>query len=816
MINSKNPRSNFTKPITNLDYFLQRYSPEKMSDLKKKQLVELLKEISYEKSKFNDYEKKILMNIISQKFFYNLVNGNINFFDLLYDYLGIDIEKIENETNETLKEQIKKIKYLSKKTNNKKSAFQFNQMDKETENIIRDLVKSTKSHLKENNLKELRSIDDVELLLKIFKIIYNIRYFFIVIRINNLSNEDMMLQLRNDFFDLLDRLSIYRNKTFKRSMNRNNKKIGNLPNSITNNIFNLVGPPYANAARYKNNLSKRKQLRRNNSPYLNYINTSEYKLLDNLVTKKYITAENFRKDLIQRIIGMFAGLIKVFNNISNSFLVTDNKPIYDWINKYCKLFIFIVNSLLEINIINLKEYIESGNAFTFEQKINFNVKRPEFSVWASFPFNLYEIMAKTPSGTSCGWGEIDVDRIRSSPYVRTTFDGKEIINDGYVYKNSSTPFIMIVKNDKGRWVILGPKQPDGDSIYWRAMCENPPPPKDYMIPELNFSNYNSVYDNTNGNDNNNDKIEENKYIITGKVLWKSLRTPDKKLESELEWKRNCNAIGKEIKFEGLIKEFKGFSTTNNYDTALAKYLTDINMQNINKSIKNNQKINKKISLLGKSLKNYEKLKNNGKLQNTTPLTTTLTTDPMNTPTATPTAASTATPTAPTSAPTTTPTSTPTSTPTTRPTATPTAPTPAPTSSPPTVESCTETNKKLQNNENLKKHIGILLSELIIKAQESCFDTLHKGKEYTEKLSWGQNLSFEEMVDNSLSYFIKFSQDKLYFLIEILNDLVRLEIQDQNNQEHDKFQEIYYKLKNMLDKINSYPEIPKANKQIFKL
>ena len=53
MINSKNPRSNFTKPITNLDYFLQRYSPEKMSDLKKKQLVELLKEISYEKLKFN-------------------------------------------------------------------------------------------------------------------------------------------------------------------------------------------------------------------------------------------------------------------------------------------------------------------------------------------------------------------------------------------------------------------------------------------------------------------------------------------------------------------------------------------------------------------------------------------------------------------------------------------------------------------------------------------------------------------------------------------------------------------------------------------
>ena len=42
MINSKNPRSNFTKPITNFDYFLQRYSPEKMSDLKKEQLLVLL------------------------------------------------------------------------------------------------------------------------------------------------------------------------------------------------------------------------------------------------------------------------------------------------------------------------------------------------------------------------------------------------------------------------------------------------------------------------------------------------------------------------------------------------------------------------------------------------------------------------------------------------------------------------------------------------------------------------------------------------------------------------------------------------------
>ena len=43
MINSKNPRSNFTKPITNLDYFLQRYSPEKMSDLKKKTISRIIK-----------------------------------------------------------------------------------------------------------------------------------------------------------------------------------------------------------------------------------------------------------------------------------------------------------------------------------------------------------------------------------------------------------------------------------------------------------------------------------------------------------------------------------------------------------------------------------------------------------------------------------------------------------------------------------------------------------------------------------------------------------------------------------------------------
>ena len=52
---------------------------------------------------------------------------------------------------------------------------------------------------------------------------------------------------------------------------------------------------------------------------------------------------------------------------------------------------------------------------------------------------------------------------------------------------------------------------------------------------------------------------------------------------------------------------------------------------------------------------------------------------------------------------------------------------------------------------------------------------------------------------TLCYFIKFSQDKLYFLIEILNDLVRLEeqkssydkflIQGQNNQEHYKLQDI---------------------------
>ena len=79
---------------------------------------------------------------------------------------------------------------------------------------------------------------------------------------------------------------------------------------------------------------------------------------------------------------------------------------------------------------------------------------------------------------------------------------------------------------------------------------------------------------------------------------------------------------------------------------------------------------------------------------------------------------------------------------------------------------------------------------------------------------------------TLCYFIKFSQDNLYFLIEILNDLVRIEeqkssydkflIKGQNNQEDDKLQEIYSKLKKMLDRINSYPEIPKANKQIFKL
>ena len=235
---------------------------------------------------------------------------------------------------------------------------------------------------------------------------------------------------------------------------------------------------------------------------------------------------------------MFAGLIKVFNNTSKrSLVLSSGKPIYDWINKYCKLFIFIVNSLLEINIINLKEYIESGNAFTFEQKKNFNVNRPGYRPTS---FNLYEIMAKTPRGQTCGWGKIDVDRIRSSPYVRTTFAGKEIINGGYVYKNSSTPFIMIVKNEKGRWVILGPKQPDvgyGESIPWRTMCENPPPPEDYMIPrpDLYFSNYNSVYDNSNGNGNgnNNGKIEENKYIKLEAITSNDLS----KKKGRVEYKR---------------------------------------------------------------------------------------------------------------------------------------------------------------------------------------------------------------------------------------------------------------------------------------